>query len=87
MPSEFYRITTSSTAIPVDLAGARQVMIQSLGAATYVSNDRSFGNYFTIQKSEPDAGQTPPIYHSLTDDARLWVKSDNVSIVELWVVK
>ena len=86
MPSEFYRITTTSTPIPVDLAGAKQVLMQSLGAATYISNDESFDNYFTIQKGDPDTALFP-IYQSLSNDARLWVKSDSYSIIEIWVTK
>ena len=85
MPSEFSRLTLTTSATPLDLAGARQVVLQAIGLEpVYLSNDRGFNDYLTIY---PADGSSRQLLEAPSDDERLWVRAaSSAATLEVWVV-
>jgi len=87
MSSEFYRISVAATAIPLDLAGARQVIMQVIdGPFVFLSTDRSMNEYFTVFAT--GGGAENNTITIVSNDDRLWVIAPTgAAILEVWVMR
>jgi len=85
MPNEIIRLTVGTTPTPLDLEGAKQVVLQALMTSVQISTDRGFSDYFTIF---PNDGTAPMELSIDSSESRLWVQTAGGSaILEVWVVK
>jgi hypothetical protein len=87
MTSEFnlLSLTSATDAIPIDLAGARQVIIQVTDTMVRISNDQSMNDYFTIFTSNGGVNCGLTIE---SDDDRLWVVAPTgAATLEVWVIR
>lgn len=87
--SQFYRVAfdTTGTPVPINLAGAKQIVLQSVTNTCQISNTRDFQDYFTLYPTA--VGSSEAFNGRLVipaTDPVLYMKAGGAGFLEIWLV-
>ena len=85
MTSEIILLEIDTSVTPIDLGGAKQVIMQASSNPIQISTDRSFNDFFSLLPSDADKANFTLSVAS--DDEYLYAKSGGTAYLEIWVVK